>query len=137
MDNPPKRSRENRTLTVDFNNEATYHRLCHDGLRFIDFVVAFILSIGLQLKHKCGCSSGRLTRHSHYVRARINGITIWRVQCTGCRAVFTVLYHIQFQMRLFSGSNWRQSLPQKSEYSTSQPIIAKQRHHPFGGLPKR
>ena len=48
-------SRENRTITVDFNSEATYHRLCHDGPRFIDFVVAFILSIGLQLKHKCGC----------------------------------------------------------------------------------
>ena len=53
MDNLPKRPRQNRTITVDFNNEATYHQLCDDGPRFIDFVVAFILSIGLQLKHKC------------------------------------------------------------------------------------
>ena len=53
MDNLPKRPRQNRTLTVDFNNEATYHQLCDDGPCFIDFVVAFILSIGLQLKHKC------------------------------------------------------------------------------------
>ncbi len=87
MSKPVPPSRQNRTITVDFNNEQTYHQLCGDGKGFIDFVVAFILSIGLQLKHKCGCSSGRLTRHSHYVRARINGITIWRVQCTGCRAV--------------------------------------------------
>jgi hypothetical protein len=53
MDNPPKRSRENRTITVDFKDETTYHQLCDDGPRFIDCVVAFILSIGLQLKHKC------------------------------------------------------------------------------------
>ena len=91
MDNPPKRSRENRTLTVDFNNEATYHRLCHDGPRFIDKVVAFILSLGLQLKHKCDGPSERLTRHSHYVRLSLNGLTIWRIQCPKCLAVFTVL----------------------------------------------
>ena len=93
MDNLPKRSRENRTLTVDFNNEATYHQLCGDGPGFIDFVVAFILSIGFQLKHKCDCPGERLTRHSHYARLRLNGITIWRIQCTGCRAVFTILPH--------------------------------------------
>ena len=92
-------SRQNRTLTVDFNNEATYHRLCGDGRGFIDFVVAFILSIGFQLKHKCHCPGGRLTRHSHYVRARINGITIWRIQCTTCRAVFTVLPHFVLRYR--------------------------------------
>ena len=27
MDNLPKRPRQNRTITVDFNNEATYHQL--------------------------------------------------------------------------------------------------------------
>ena len=99
MDNSPKRPRQNRTITINFKDEATYHRLCHDGPRFIDFVVAFILSIGLQLKHKCGCSKGRLTRHSHYVRARINGLTIWRIQCTRCRAVFTVLPHFVLRYR--------------------------------------
>src|SRR4029453_5589301 len=34
---------------------------------------------------------GCLTRHSHYVRIRLGGLTIWRLQCTTCRAVFTVL----------------------------------------------
>ncbi len=82
---PP--SRQNRTITVDFNSEATYHQLCDDGPCFIDFVVSFILSIGLKLKHKCDCRRERLTRHSHYVRARINGLVIWRIQCTGCRTV--------------------------------------------------
>ena len=99
MDNPPKRPRQNRTITVDFNNEATYHRLCDDGKGFIDFVVAFILSIGLQLKHKCDCPGERLTRHSHYARLRLAGLTIWRIQCTQCRAVFTVLPHFVLRYR--------------------------------------
>ena len=85
MANQAKRKRENRTLTVDFNDEATYHRLCQDGQAFIEFVIAFIMSIGFQLNHKCSCPGGfRLTRHSHYVRVRIGGLTIWRIQCTAC-----------------------------------------------------
>ena len=49
MGNQAKQKRENRTLTVDFNDEATYHRLCRDGRSFIEFVVAFIISVGFQL----------------------------------------------------------------------------------------
>ncbi len=85
-----KRPRQNRTITVDFNDEATYHQLCGDGRGFIDFVVAFIASIGFALNHKCDCSGERMTRHSHYTRLRLNGLMIWRIQCTACRAVFTV-----------------------------------------------
>jgi len=34
-----------------------------------------------QLKHKATCRGGGcLTRHSHYVRVRLGGITIWRMQ---------------------------------------------------------
>ncbi len=99
MSNSAKHPRQNRTITVDFNSEATYHRLCLSGPRFIDFVTAFILSIGLKLKHKCDCSSERLTRHSHYARLRLDGLTIWRIQCTGCRAVFTVLPHFVLRYR--------------------------------------
>ena len=94
-----KPPRQNRTITIDFNDETTYHRLCQDGPRFIDFVVAFILSIGFQLKHKCDCPGERLTRHSHYARLRLDGLTIWRIQCTGCRAVFTVLPHFVLRYR--------------------------------------
>jgi hypothetical protein len=36
MGNQAKRKRENRTLTVDFNDEATYHRLCLDGRAFAE-----------------------------------------------------------------------------------------------------
>ena len=75
-----KQKRENRTITVDFNDEATYHQLCQDGQAFIEFVVAFIMSLGFQLKHKCGCQGGfGLTRHSHYVRVRLGGLIIWAV----------------------------------------------------------
>ena len=86
--------RQNRTITVDFNDEATYHRLCKDGKSFIEFVVVFITSLGFQLTHQCGCEGGfALTRHSHYARVRLGGLTIWRLQCKHCRAVFSILPH--------------------------------------------
>src|SRR3989441_737020 len=89
-----RQTRENRTITVDFQNEATYVQLLGDGKAFVELVMAFILSLGFQLKHKATCDGGGcLTRHSHYVRVRLGGITIWRLQCTTCRAVFTVLPH--------------------------------------------
>src|SRR4029453_4080321 len=40
-----------------------------------------------------------LTRHSHYARVRLGGITIWRLQCTTCRAVFTILPHFVLRYR--------------------------------------
>jgi hypothetical protein len=62
--------------------------------------MAFILSLGFQLKHKATCQGGGcLTRHSHYVRVRLGGVTIWRIQCTTCRAVFTVLPHFVLRYR--------------------------------------
>ncbi len=46
-------------------------------------ILAFVMSIGFQLTHKATCGGGRgLTRHSHYVRVRLSGLHIWRVQCT-------------------------------------------------------
>ncbi len=95
-----KRSRQNRTIVIDFHDEATYADLLWHGKAFIDLVVAFILSIGFQLKHKPACSGGyTLTRHSHYARVRLAGLTIWRLQCTECKAVFTVLPHFVLRYR--------------------------------------
>jgi hypothetical protein len=92
MRNTARQTRENRTITIDFQNEATYFQLLSDGKAFVDFVMAFILSLGFQLKHKATCRGGGcVTRHSHYVRVRLGSLTIWRIQCTTCRAVFTVL----------------------------------------------
>jgi len=100
MPNPAHQTRENRTITIDFQNEATYFQLLGDGKAFVEFVFAFLLSLGFQLKHKATCSGGRcLTRHSHYVRVRLGGLTIWRVQCTRCKAVFTVLPHFVLRYR--------------------------------------
>jgi hypothetical protein len=63
-------------------------------------VIAFVMSLGFQLKHKATCRGGGcLTRHSHYVRVRLGGLTIWRLQCTTCRAVFTVLPHFVLRYR--------------------------------------
>jgi hypothetical protein len=94
MGTAAKPTRKNRTITVDFQDEATYFQLLGDGKAFVEFVFAFLLALGFQLLHKATCRGGGcLTRHSHYARVRLGGLTIWRVQCTTCRAVFTVLPH--------------------------------------------
>jgi hypothetical protein len=91
MGTAAKLTQDNRTITVDFRDEATYFHLLSDGKAFVECVFAFLLALGFQLKHKATCDGGGcLTRHSHYMRARLGGLTIWRIQCTTCRAVFTV-----------------------------------------------
>jgi hypothetical protein len=100
MQNTTRQTRENRTITVDFQNEATYFQLLGDGKAFLECILAFVMSLGFQLKHKATCSGGGcLTRHSHYARVRLGGVTIWRIQCTTCRAVFTVLPHFVLRYR--------------------------------------
>src|SRR5215472_15600113 len=100
MRSQAKQPRANRTITVDFQNEATYFQLLGDGKAFLEFVFAFLLSLGFQLTHKATCHGGGcLTRHSHYVRIRLGGVTIWRIQCTSCKAVFTVLPHFVLRYR--------------------------------------
>jgi hypothetical protein len=88
MGTAAKPTRENRTITVDFQHEATYFQLLDDGKAFLEFVFAFLLALGFQLKHTATCRGGGcLTRHSHDVRVRLGDLTIWRVQCTTCKAV--------------------------------------------------
>src|SRR5215813_1685718 len=92
MGTAAKPIRENRTITVDFQNETTYFQLLGDGKAFVESVLAFLLALGLQLAHKTTCQGGGcLTRHSHYVRVRLGGLTIWRLQCAACKAMCTVL----------------------------------------------
>jgi hypothetical protein len=100
MGTAAKRTRHNRTITVDFRDEATYCHLLGDGKAFLECVLAFLLALGFQLKHKTTCDGGGcLTRHSHYMRVRLGGVTIWRIQCTRCKAVFTVLPHFVLRYR--------------------------------------
>src|SRR5215813_4668309 len=100
MRHTTRQTRDNRTITVDFRDDATYYQLLGDGKMFIECVLAFLLALGFQLKHKVICRGGGcLTRHSHYVRVRLGGVTIWRIQCTTCRAVFTVLPHFVLRYR--------------------------------------
>src|SRR5690349_17709316 len=42
---------ENRTITVDFQNEATYFQLLGDGKAFVECVLAFLL---VESKNSCG-----------------------------------------------------------------------------------
>jgi hypothetical protein len=106
-----KPTRQNRTITFDFHDEFAHFQLLSDGKAFLEFILAFILSIGFQLTHKATCTGGRcLTRHSHYARVRLGGLTIWRIQCTSCTAVFTVLPHFVLRYRHMSPEVARQAL---------------------------
>src|SRR5499433_2671440 len=106
-----KATRQNRTLTVDFQDPSTYFELIRNGKAFVEFVLAFLLSLGFQLVHKATCTGGGcLTRHSHYARIRLGGLTIWRIQCTACQAVFTVLPHFALRYRHLSPEVARQAL---------------------------
>src|SRR5262245_26191750 len=106
-----KVTRQNRTITVDFQDPSTYFQLISDGKAFVEFVLALILSLGFQLYHKSTCNvDGSLTRHSHYARLRLGGLTIWRMQCASCKAVFTVLPHFVLRYRRMSPDVARQAL---------------------------
>jgi hypothetical protein len=41
----------------------------------------------------------RLTRHAHSARMRQGGLTLWRMPCTSCKAVFTVVPHCGLRYR--------------------------------------
>ncbi len=111
MGQSAKPTRQNRTITVDFQEPSTYLQLMNDGKAFVEFVFAFLLSLGFQLAHKATCiGGGCLTRHSHYARIRLGGLTIWRIQCTSCKAVFTVLPHFVLRYRRMSPDVARQAL---------------------------
>src|SRR5438034_3885857 len=100
MSTAAKQTRTNRTITVNFRDEAPDVQLLGDGKAFVECVCAVLLSLGFQLAHKATCQGGGCrTRHSHSLRVRLGGVTIWRIQCTRCRAVFTVLPHFILRYR--------------------------------------
>ena len=77
MRNPARQDPRKPDYHHRFQNEATYFQLLGDGKAFLEYVLAFVLALGFQLKHKATCDGVCLTRHSHYVRVRLGGITIW------------------------------------------------------------
>ena len=111
MRNTTRQTRKNRTITVDFHNEATYFQILGNGKACIECVLAFVLSRGFQLAHKATCRGGGcLTRHSHCAPVRLGGLTIWRVQCTTCCVVFTVLPHFILRYRQMPPAVAREAL---------------------------
>src|SRR5688572_6601706 len=111
MGQTAKAPRQNRTITVDFSDETTYFELLSHGKAFVEFILAFILSLGFQLHHKSTCDGGgSVTRHSHYARVRLGGLTIWRLQCTRCKAVFTVLPQFVLRYRKMRSEAARDAL---------------------------
>src|SRR5262249_60937003 len=93
-----RQTRKNRTITVDFHNEATYSQLLGDGKAFVECVLAFVLALGFQLAHTATCRGGGwLTRHPHYAPVRLGGLPICRVPCPTGRAGVSVLPHLVFR----------------------------------------
>ena len=94
------RTRHNRTITVDFRMKRLTFSCLAMGRRSSNVSSPLCCLLVFSSKNKATCSGGgRLTRHSHYVRVRLGGITIWRLQCTTCRAVFTILPHFVVRYR--------------------------------------
>jgi hypothetical protein len=91
--------RLNHAITIGFHDETTYFKLLDDRKAFVEFVLAFLLALGFQLKHKATCGGGCLIRHSHHVRVRVGRVSTWRIQCTTCKAVFTILPHFILRYR--------------------------------------
>src|SRR2546427_9316313 len=77
-----------------------YLQIWANGETFVECILAFIMSLSFQFTHTATCRGGGcLTRHSHHVLVRLGGVTIWRLQCTTCKAVFTVLPHVVLRYR--------------------------------------
>jgi hypothetical protein len=81
MRNTACQTSNNWTITVDFQNEATYCQLLGDGKAFLEFVCAFLLSLGFQLKHK----------HCRRSRSRRDLGETWRSRRPFLRAVLRAL----------------------------------------------
>ena len=110
MGNGTKTTRGNRTITVDLHDETNDLQLLCDGTAFVEFILAFVLSISFQPAHKATCRGGCLTRQSHYARLRLGGRTIWRLQWASCKAVCTVLPPFLLRYRRMSPEVVRQAL---------------------------
>jgi transposase-like protein len=106
-----QRKRSNRTITVFLGSMAVYLKLILDGKKFIGSVVAFLISINVDLRHKENCPGGfDFTRHSSYSRIRNDNLIIWRIQCKHCKAVFTVLPHFVLRYRKMSSETAKKAL---------------------------
>ena len=86
MGQTAKPPRQNRTLTVDFHNETTYCALLSNTKAFIEYVLAFILSLGFQLTHKA--SAARVVA-SH--ATRITSRSVWAGSPSGASSVRGVM----------------------------------------------
>ena len=70
MGTAAKPTRENRTITLDFRDEAPSFQLLGEGKAFLEGVLAFILSLGFQFKHKMTC-----TGWAHYLAAPLHRVS--------------------------------------------------------------
>ncbi len=81
---------KNMSIMVDFGSKNDYEKTILDRKSFLEKVSNYILFLGFELQHKKDCTEKNcFTRHSHYTRVKSEGITIWRIQCKRCRAVFS------------------------------------------------
>src|SRR2546430_12768103 len=92
-----RQTRENRTITVDFQNEATYFHLLGDGKAFLECVLAFLLALGFQLTHKATCGGGGgAAGHTPYSGAPPGWVADQRLVRTTLQALFPLLPALGF-----------------------------------------
>jgi len=72
MGQSAKPTRQNRTITVDFQEPSAYLQLIHDGKACVEGVFAFLLSLGFQLTHKASCTGGGCLTHHFCQRRALN-----------------------------------------------------------------
>ena len=111
MGRTTKPTRHNRTITVDFHAESTYFQLLSDGKAFVG-ICPRLYSLDRLPAYPQGALYRRWVSDpsSHYARVRLGGLTVWRIQCTSCKAVFTVLPHFVLRYRRMSPEIAQQAL---------------------------
>ena len=100
-----RQARENRTITVDFHDEATYFRLIDDRKAFVECVLAFLLALGFQLVWpKNSCSLALIVFQETAQPLTTKAARVFR----RAQAVREVVagYHVHAVSALFHFTNW-------------------------------
>jgi len=86
------RTPENRSITVDFRDEATYFRRLADGKVLVEGVLALLLALGFQRKPKAPCRGGGwLTRPSEDVWVRLHPYGSQQAFLTGLAHLYNLV----------------------------------------------
>lgn len=102
----------NRTIVADLGDERQYRELISQGtFQIFQVLLAFLVTNQISLRHKDSCSASlsHLTPFGFYFRKR-NNLFIFRIQCSRCKATFSVLPHFLVRYRSQPASVFEKAL---------------------------